>query len=157
MNGQPLLLILHGGLAILLCIAIATDLRSRIIDNWLNAMIALGAPIMWYAAGLVLWPDVATQIAIAIAVFALFAGLFALGAMGGGDVKMLGALALWFPLLPLVNLLIVMSIIGGLLTIGMLIHHKVSKAEGKIEVPYGVAISLAGLWSIYERYLNHFG
>ena len=34
---------------------------------------------------------------MAAAVFGLFAVAFALGAMGGGDVKLIAALALWLP------------------------------------------------------------
>jgi prepilin peptidase CpaA len=157
MNGQSFLLGLHGVLAILLCVAVVTDIRSRIIPNELNIGIALLAPLTWIAAGLPVWPDMAIQIALALGVFVLFALFFALGAMGGGDVKLIGALGLWFPMLPMVWLLIIMSLFGGVLTIVMLIRHKVTKSEAKLEIPYGVAIALAGLWSINERYLNHFG
>ena len=69
----------------------------RTIPNGLNAAIASLAPLWWWAHGLPLWPDVAWQIGLAAVVFALFAGAFALGMMGGGDVKMIGALALWLP------------------------------------------------------------
>jgi prepilin peptidase CpaA len=157
MTGQPLLVALYAALAVLMSIAIFTDVKGRIIPNWLNAGIAVLAPVYWYATSLGVWPGVAIQIGLGLAVFGLFTVMFALGAMGGGDVKMLGAIALWFPLLPMMHLLVIMSILGGVLTIIMLIRHKISKAEGKIEVPYGVAIALAGFWTIYERYLNHFG
>lgn len=157
MDKQTLLLGLHAIVAMLLCTAIVTDVRSRIIDNWLNGLIAILAPVMWVIVGMAVWPDMAWQIGIGLAVFALFAAFFAMGAMGGGDVKLLGALALWFPLPDFFWLLIRMSIIGGLLTVVMLIRHKSSKTEAPLEVPYGVAISIAALWAIYERYLNHFG
>ena len=86
---------LLGGLAIALLFAAFTDLHRRQIDNWLNAGIALAAPIFWWASGLSLWPGVAAQLGVALAAFAVFAGLFALKMMGGGDVKLLTALALW--------------------------------------------------------------
>jgi prepilin peptidase CpaA len=157
MGGQTLLLGLHGILAILLGVAIVTDVRSRIIDNWLNATIALLAPVMWVTISMSVWPDMAFQIGVAALVFGVCAGFFALNLMGGGDVKLLGALALWFPLKPLIWMLINMSVIGGLLTIVMLIRHKMSKSDAVLEIPYGVAIALAALWTVYERYLNHFG
>ncbi len=144
-------------LAILLIVASVTDWRRREIDNWLTAAIALAAPLFWWASGLSIWPDVAIQLGLGLLVFAIFAGFFALGAMGGGDVKLLGALALWLLPLAFMRLLIVMSILGGLLTIIMLIRQKALKLPGKPEIPYGIAISIAGLSSIYERYLNHFG
>jgi prepilin peptidase CpaA len=156
MSDYPLLLGLHAILAILLCIAVVTDLRSRVIDNWLNAIIALLALLMWIAVGMAPWPDMAIQAGIALAVFGFFTIMFALNLMGGGDVKLLAALALWFPIGLLMKLLIHMSIIGFVLTLGYWIYHKRSKADGRAEVPYGVAIAIAGLWSIYERYLNHF-
>ncbi|PKP92851.1 MAG: peptidase, partial [Alphaproteobacteria bacterium HGW-Alphaproteobacteria-14] len=82
-------------LAIALVVAAFTDIRRRQIDNWLNGAIALGAPLFWWSSGLALWPDVAIQLGMALAAFALLAGLFALKAMGGGDVKLLTVLALW--------------------------------------------------------------
>ena len=90
-------------LGVLLLTAAWTDIRSRIIPNPLNAAIALMAPLFWWAQGLAPWPDMAAQLALGIAVFALFAGFFWLGLMGGGDVKMIGALALWLPLFDLVR------------------------------------------------------
>lgn len=208
MNGQPLLFALHAALALLLCIAIYTDLRSRIIPNWLNGIIVCLAMLAWIAAGLPIWPDMAIQAGIALGVFALFTIFFIINAMGGGDVKMLGALALWFPLETLIPFLVLMSLIGGAITLGMYLYasrvelmakvrawhvlllvaagfglsrldpfhimiliwcaamlavfvmlkrRRMGKTTTKIEVPYGVAISLAGFWAIYERYLNHFG
>ena len=83
-------------LAIALVFAAFTDMKRRQIDNWLNAAIALGAPVFWWASGLSLWPDVAIQLGVALAAFAVFAGMFALRMMGGGDVKLLTVLALYF-------------------------------------------------------------
>lgn len=149
--------VLLGLLALLLLTGAVTDWKRRSIDNWLTATIALTAPLYWWATGLGWWPDIALQIGIATLVFAIGAGLFAMGAMGGGDVKLLGGLALWFPGLVMLRLVIVMSLAGGVLTVVMLIRHKLSKSEAPLEIPYGLAISLAGLWAIYERNLNQFG
>jgi prepilin peptidase CpaA len=143
-------------LASLLIWGAATDLRRRVIANELNLAIALLAPIWWWVSGLSLWPDVALQIGFALAVFAVFAGLFAMGMMGGGDVKLLGALALWLPWQAMMTLLLVMAIVGGAVTAVTVIHHKLSRRIGPPEVPYGVAIALAGLWVLGERYLNPF-
>lgn len=148
---------LIAGLATLLLIACVTDWRHRLINNWLTGSIALAAPLFWMATGLALWPDIVLQIALAAIVFAIFAGIFALGAMGGGDVKLLTALALWFPAIEMLRLLLVMSVLGGILTLLMLIYHKLRKAPGKPEIPYGIAIALAGLWGMFERNFNHFG
>lgn len=143
-----------GGLQILLLIALALallfaawgDWQRRDIPNWLNAAIALAAPLYWWAAGYALWPDVAIIAGLAAALFILFAIAFAIGAMGGGDVKMIGALALWMTPLQLPMMLIVMAVGGGLLTLAMLMRHKMSKRLGKPEIPYGLAIAAGGLW-----------
>jgi prepilin peptidase CpaA len=140
--------LLLAGLLTALVAAAATDIRSRTISNLLNLGIALAAPLYWWATGIDFWPGAALQILFAFVVFAAFAGLFAIGAMGGGDVKLIGALALWFPVTPFMSLLMLMAILGGLLTVFMLILHKVRPTERALEVPYGVAIAAAGAWTV---------
>ena len=132
------------------------DWRTRTIPNWLNGAIALLAIPFWWSIGLGLWPGVALQIGLAVAVFALFAIAFRFGAMGGGDVKMAAALALWLPFAGVVKLLVVMSIAGGILTLAMLAAHRMAKASGQPEIPYGIAIAFGGFWLIGERILNQF-
>ena len=148
---------LLGALALLLLAASWLDLRSRTIPNGLNLLIALLAIPFWWASGLGLWPDVAWQIGLAILVFGLFTIPFFLGAMGGGDVKMLGALALWIPAGALLPLIVIMSLAGGVLTLAMLIRQRLARSERQLEVPYGVAIASSGLWLISERFLYQFG
>ncbi|WP_221714835.1 A24 family peptidase [Sphingobium xanthum] len=154
MPGVWLPSLLSATLALLLLWGAATDLRSRIISNKLNIFIALLAPLWWWANGLSFYPDIVWQLVLAFLVFALFAGLFALGMMGGGDVKMLGALALWLPLPQMANLIILMALLGGLVTVVTVIHHSATRRIGRPEIPYGVAIALAGLWVLGEPYLN---
>jgi prepilin peptidase CpaA len=144
-------------LAAMLLAACWWDLRTRTIPNLLNLAIALLAIPFWWSTGLHLWPDAAIQIGVAAALFGLFAIAFAMNAMGGGDVKLIGALALWLPFPAVVVLLIVMSISGGLLTLVMFLRHRLAKQTGQPEIPYGVAIAFGGLWLISERFLNQFG
>ncbi len=105
--------LLLGGLAIALAVAAFTDLKRRQIDNGLNGAIALAAPLYWYSAGFSLWPDVAWQIGMALIVLFGFALIFARGGMGGGDVKLLAALALWLPPLVFFTVLFLTSLVGG--------------------------------------------
>ena len=133
------------------------DARTREIANWKNAAIALLAPLWWWANGLSLWPDMAIQFGVALLVFAFFTGAFALGQMGGGDVKMIGALALWLPVQPLIWMIVLMSLLGGLLTLVMIAEKKLWRHERLLEIPYGVAIAIAGLWVLREPIINHFG
>jgi prepilin peptidase CpaA len=104
---------LLAALAIALIFAAVTDLQRRQIDNWLNAGIALAAPLFWLASGQGI-VDVGFHIVIALVIFTLLAVLFAFGAMGGGDVK----------------------------------------RQGLIAVPYGIAISFAGIWVIFSEYFS---
>lgn len=147
---------LIGALALLLVSAGIEDVRRREIANWKNGAIALLAPLWWWASGLGL-PEIGWQIGIALAASTLFITAFYFGCMGGGDVKMIGALALWLPLYPLIFMLIVMSLIGGVLTALMLIDKLVRRKSGDLEIPYGVAIACGALIALCEPYINHFG
>lgn len=148
---------IHYGLLIALAIALVvaafTDIRSRQISNWLNGGIALGAPLFWWASGLALWPDIAMQLGVSAAAFAVFAGLFALKMMGGGDVKLLTVLALWVSPAIFMQLLVVMALAGGVLTVAMVMWHTARRQKDKLAIPYGVAIAFGGLWVLAINYL----
>ena len=148
--------ILLGLLAILLLYAAVVDVRTFTISNRLNLAIALLAPVSWLSAGVPLWPEAAIIVAVAAGVFVLLAAAFYAGMMGGGDVKLAAALALWFSPLTTVNFLIWMSIGGGILTAVVLVLHRMKKKPGKPEVPYGVAIAFGGLAILIQRFLNQF-
>jgi prepilin peptidase CpaA len=143
---------LLASLAIALLIAAFTDLRSRQIANWLTGAIALGAPLFWWAEGLTLWPEIAIQAGLALAAFAVLAGLFALRAMGGGDVKLLVALSLWIEPLWFLRLLVMMALLGGVLTLVFGAWHITRRRTDRIAIPYGVAIASAGLWVLTAHY-----
>lgn len=138
---------IHYGLLIALAIALVvaafTDIRRRQIDNWLNGAIALGAPLFWWTSGLALWPDIALQLGVALAAFALLARLFALKLMGGGDVKLLTVLALWVRPEIFMQLLVVMALAGGVLTVAMFFWHTARRQRERLAIPYGVAIAFA--------------
>ena len=148
--------LLCATLAAMLLWAAVVDIRTRTIANGLNLAIALMAPLFWYATGVDLWPDAAIRVAVAVAVFLLLALAFYVGAMGGGDVKLAGALALWFAPGDTLLLIVLMSLAGGVLTLIVMIEHKYKKTEGRPEVPYGVAIAFGGMWLLAQRFLNHF-
>jgi prepilin peptidase CpaA len=149
MLDDPIKYGLLAALAIALLVAAFTDLRSRRIANWLNLAIALGAPLFWIATGMDLWPDIAAQLGVALLTFAVLSVLFALKAMGGGDVKLLTALALWIEPLLFAKLVVMMALIGGVLTLGFGGYYVIKRQRDKIAIPYGVAIAAAGLWTIF--------
>ncbi|WP_449618996.1 A24 family peptidase [Sphingomonas agrestis] len=155
------LAILLAALGLLLVSAGIEDARTRNIANWKNAAIALLAPLWWWANGLGLWPDAALQFGIALLVFAFFVGAYALGQMGGGDVKMIGALALWLPVQPLIGMLMLMAVLGGALTLVMVAERWTQLRGGLSKLPWRtltpVLIGLAALaaiaWSSWPRFL----
>ncbi|WP_380872180.1 hypothetical protein ACFB49_31290 [Sphingomonas sp. DBB INV C78] len=151
-------LLLAGILAIALLYVAWGDIRTRTIPNWLNAAIALAAPLWWLAwwpsQDIAFWPGIGWQLGTAAAVFAIFALCFHFGMMGGGDFKLLVALALWLPPLPLFRMITVMALAGGVLTIVMMALHRARKAGWRPEVPYGLAISFAALWVLANDILT---
>ena len=137
------------------------DARHRNIANAKTLGIALLAPLWWWANDASWWPGVAMQLGVAALTFALFAAAFHIGAMGGGDVKLITALSLWLPPGVFLGMLVAMSLLGGAVTIVMMIERRIKRAAddsgGQIEVPYGVAIAAAGLLALREPILNQFG
>ena len=148
--------ILLVGLAATLVFAAVVDVRTFTISNRLNAAVALCAPLYWLSVSLSPWPGMAVQVGAAAAVFTLFAGAFYAGMMGGGDVKLAAALALWFPPVGILKFLVLMSLAGGVLTLLVLALHRFRKREGRPEIPYGVAIAFGGLAILAQRFLNQF-
>lgn len=143
-------------LALILVIAAAIDVRTYTISNRLNLGVAVLAPLYWWSIGLPIWPDAAIQLALAGGVFVLLAIPFFLGMMGGGDVKLAAAIALWFSPAATVRFLVIMSLAGGLLTLVVVAVHRLRSKEGRPEIPYGVAIAIGGLAILAQRFLNQF-
>jgi prepilin peptidase CpaA len=85
-------------------------------------------------------------------------GCFAAGWIGGGDAKLSAAIALWFGFEPLIDYLLISTVAGGALTLGILKYRaspipafasgwgwaRMLHAANK-GVPYGIALSLAAL------------
>ena len=123
---------LLGLLALLLVYAAAVDIRTFTISNRLTLGVAALAPLYWWSAALPLWSDVAVQVGVAAGVFALLAVAFFAGMMGGGDVKLAAALALWFSPASTVRFLVIMSIAGGVLTLLVVgVHRLRGKAASR--------------------------
>jgi prepilin peptidase CpaA len=156
MFNVPFTEVLLAGLAALLVIAAVIDMRTFTISNRLNLTVALLAPVYWLSVAMSPWPGVAIQLAAGATVFAILAGAFYAGMMGGGDVKLAAALALWFPPMVTVKFLVLMSIAGGVLTLLLLVWHRAMKRQGRPKIPYGVAIAFGALVILTQRFLNQF-
>lgn len=149
MQGAAVSYVLLAGLAIALLIAAVTDWRRRQIDNGLNLAIALAAPAWWWASHLSV-TGIGWQIALAVLVFAVSALLFAWGQMGGGDVKLLTALALWIAPASFLKLCIVMALIGAAITIIPAAFNM--RRETGEAVRNRLAYAAAGIWVLFTAY-----
>lgn len=134
---------LHGGLLLILAIAVAHDLRTREIPDWVSlAVAALG--LVGAAGG---WLPLSgwQMLGGAVLGFALTAPLFYLGGIGGADVKLLTALGLVSGPWGLLTILFWMALAGGVLAL-------VAKLRKQNDFAYGPAIFLGfaayavGLW-----------
>lgn len=134
---------LLAALATALLVAAVTDLRRREIDNWLNGAIALAAPLYWLSAGLD-WVAMGFQVALALLTFVAACVLFALRQMGGGDVKLLTALALWFVPGSFAQLIVMMAVIGGAASVGMAVFN-MQRLPGEA-LRNGLSTAVAALW-----------
>ena len=138
-----------GTLSLLLAWGAASDIKSRILPNWLAALLLiLGLSFAGVTGGLEALGWHAAHSAIAI-----IAGmaLFAAGIFGGGDVKFYAGMAAFFPLSMGIDLLLYVTIIGGILALTWIIGRriapkKIRPAKGNYtKFPYGVAIAAGGI------------
>jgi prepilin peptidase CpaA len=131
-----------------LAVAAISDLARRIIPDTCSLVI-LGAFVIAALATPVPFPVVLANLSASLALFALGALLFSRGLFGGGDVKLLSAVALWAGWGGLLNVLLAMSLAGGVLALACLAAQKLPRRwtgllAQKEGIPYGVAIAVAG-------------
>lgn len=136
---------LLAALATALLVAAFTDLRRREIDNELNAAIALAAPLWWLLHGYG-WSQVGFQLALALGTFVLASLLFLIRQMGGGDLKLLVALALWFTPDSFMQLIVLMAVLGGGASIAMASFNMRRVPGETLRDVLSWAIALAWVW-----------
>ena len=71
------------------CAAAFDDLRRNAVSNWIN-LLALGAGLLYHGISRG-WPGFGLALAGALLGFVVFLVFYWLGAMGGGDVKLMAA------------------------------------------------------------------
>jgi len=97
-------------LLVLLTLAARIDMRERRIPNWLNLLIILGGLAQSFFATRLVGPE--------MSVLGLFAGaaipflLFAIGALGAGDVKLMAGVGAWVGPLPSLIVFLVEKVVG---------------------------------------------
>lgn len=134
--------------------AAASDLSRYEIPNGLSVALAAG---FVFAAFTLSGADLASHLAAGGATFIFTVLLFARGLIGGGDVKLMSATALWVGLGGLLPFALLMALFGAglaaaLLAIRRLLPQAASSGRwyahllaGDAGVPYGIAIAGAGL------------
>ncbi|MBM3793190.1 MAG: hypothetical protein FJW31_03795 [Acidobacteria bacterium] len=135
--------------AILVAVAMAaavTDLRSRRIPNWLTVSAVVAAFAV--RAALSGWTGVlAAAMGFALAM-AIYAALFALRVMGGGDVKLMAALgAIAGPANWLVIFFITSLIGGPIVLVTVLLRGRLGKTLRNV---WAILLQLARLRPPYE-------
>lgn len=105
------------------------------------------------------WATYGMHFAACLLVLGISFGFFAMGAMGGGDAKLLSGTALWMGFgIELLQYLVYGAAIGGLLTLAILLYRASplsvytggnlflrNFADRSAGVPYGVALGISGL------------
>ena len=119
-----MVLVCLAGLAALLLIGAAIDIKSRRLPNWLTAGV-----VILYGLYVVVAPfsiDWVSALLVAGASFAIGFVLFTFNQMGGGDVKLIAGLALWAGLDFVALFLLITGLAGGLMSIGILLFRRLA-------------------------------
>lgn len=145
-------------LSLLLVAAAIEDMAKLRISN-IFPMLVMGLFVVWVA--MTGWEsDIWHNGVMFLAVFALGSGLFALRWMGGGDVKLLAACALWFDWTAALPWFVYVTVGGGILALLIIAGRRLvprTAREGSSlaifaasgPIPYGVAIALGTIMALY--------
>ncbi|OOE85474.1 hypothetical protein BZG74_14315 [Salinivibrio sharmensis] len=136
-------------LGLLTCVA--SDIRRRVIEHWLIAVMTVLAGSATY------WAQLPVGNALVQAGLVLMVGfiLFWLGVCGAGDVKLLAAISLavseqWWPWM-----LLLTAVLGGIVALGLLLVSGLGKPEWRaMGVPYALAIAPSGGLAIWLTLLS---
>lgn len=146
----------------LMAFAASSDLLTMTISNRVSLLLIAGFFVLAIASGMGL-TEIGLHVAAGAAVLAISFTCFAMGWIGGGDAKVAAATALWLGFEFLLPYLVIASVLGGLLTLALLVfrhwplpymlsgqpwllrlHHP------KSGIPYGIALA-AGALLIYPE------
>ena len=161
---------LIGGMLVALVGAV-TDVRSARIPNWLTYSGLAAALVLRTALGS--WAGLKSGAIGLLIAGGLFLILFVLGAMGGGDLKLMAAVGAWAGNTFVLILLIAVGLAGGVLALVSMIFNQIViqtvrntmqlicyrltsglqphpelnvQASGSKRVPFGVAIAMGTLF-----------
>jgi Flp pilus assembly protein protease CpaA len=156
-------------LKIVLLLYVATiDIATRLIRN----EICLALALLGLAAQLASPMQIAQSLIAAAILLLLLLVIYQRGWIGGGDVKLLVALAIGLPLTGVIELLTMTALAGGVLALvhvvmRLLPYPKLAPAGSSLvrrvyaierwrhlrraPLPYGVAIACGGIWTIFSQ------
>jgi prepilin peptidase CpaA len=133
------------------------DLTTMTIPNWLTLTLAVAFFIFAPLADMPL-VEIALHVAVGFAVLIVGMGFFAMRWIGGGDAKLMAAVALWLGWTQAIPYFVVASVLGGALTLLILgfrtlplpaffvrqqwLSRLHDRGEG---IPYGLALAVAAL------------
>lgn len=141
----------------LMAYAATSDLLTMTIPNWISLALIAGFAAVAAVSGLA-WAEIGWHVGAAALTLCVTFALFARGLIGGGDAKLAAATTLWLGAGNMLDYLLVASVLGGALTLGLLtarahplpgllarLPFAVHLHDRKTGVPYGIALAVAGL------------
>src|SRR3954449_10534007 len=158
-----------GVLEIVLLLYVAMiDIATRLIQNEICLMLALLGIVRQFASPM----QVTESLIAATILLLLLLVIYTRGWIGGGDVKLLVALAIGLPLIGVIQFLTMTALAGGVLALvhlmmRLLPYPKLAPAGASFvrrvyaverwrhlrqaPLPYGVAIACGGIWTIFSQ------
>lgn len=140
----------------MMAFAAASDLFTMTISNRVSLVLVAGFFVMALFTGMA-WPVIGMHVAAGFLVLSVGFVCFALGWMGGGDVKFATAIALWLGWHHLLEFAVLFSVFGGVLTILTVLVSRwteplpilrigfLANFQRHRTVPYGIALAAAAL------------
>lgn len=141
----------------LMAYAAASDLLTMLIPNRISLGLVAGFALL-ALTGPMSWAEIGFHCAAGAVVLLVTFALFAFGVIGGGDAKLAAATALWLGFDGLGDYLLVASLFGGALTLGILFARthplpvRIARLpfalhlhDAKTGIPYGIALAAAAL------------
>jgi prepilin peptidase CpaA len=156
-------------LEIVLLLYVATiDIATRLIRNEICLALALLGIVSQLASPM----QVAQSLIAATILLLLLLVIYQRGRIGGGDVKLLVALAIGLPMIGVIQLLTITALAGGVLALvhvmmRLLPYPRLAPAGSSLArrvyaierwrhlrhapLPYGVAIACGGIWTVFNK------
>lgn len=146
----------------LMAYAAASDLLTMLIPNRISLALVAGFAV-FAVTGPMGWTEIGYHLGAGAMILVATFTLFAFGIIGGGDAKLAAATALWMGFDGLGDYLLVASLLGGGLTLGILFARshplplRIARMpfalhlhDAKTGIPYGIALAAAALLVLPE-------